>query len=281
MHDRFHGSAHPGQVLHNARRDQSAMRPHPAASPSRRAHPAADATHAALNGPNDGAPHSPCQQNPADWCDPTRRSFTRQQCLQCPQRSDCARSTLQNKPSYGMWAGIWINNDFTSKQHLLLLDPPPPPARAAEPAEHADPAPVQKTRARVPRRARRLRVGRLLLASPPPATAALISARASAHCEIMAPACTYQQAAIFSRRRRNNTARDLTSPADGIAACHNCIDLIEHTDIPTAMDLGYLVDPRGTTSTTAVLWRQHRWVYLDTRGHLHDVNQPALIHSAC
>lgn len=280
MHDRFHGSAHLGQVLQNARRDQTAMRHHPAAHPRRAPRLATDATHTTLNSPHDSAALTPCQQNPADWCDPKRRLFTRQQCLQCPQRSDCASSTLQHKPSYGMWAGIWINNDFTSKQHLLLLEPPPPPAPAAAPAEHACPAPVPQTRARVPRRDRRIRVGRLLRASPPPATAALISARASGHCEILAPACTLQQAVIFSRRRRNLTAGELSSPADGIAACHNCIDLIEHTDIPTAMDLGYLVDPRCTTSTTAVLWRQHRWVYLDTRGRTHNIDEPALIHSA-
>ena len=36
----------------------------------------------------------------------------------------------------------------------------------------------------------------------PPAIAAQITARASGHCEVMAPACTYQQALIFFRRRR-------------------------------------------------------------------------------
>jgi hypothetical protein len=172
-----------------------------------------------------------------------------------------------------MWAGIWINHDFTNKQHLLLTDPLPKPPTTAS-------APTPVTRAPRHQSPRRIRVGTLLLATPAPAIAALITARASGHCEIMAPACTYQQAAIFSRRRRTVTTRDLASPADGIAACHNCIDLIEHTDIPTAMDLGYLVDPRTTTSTTAMLWRQHRWAYLDTRGHIHDMSAPTLTHSA-
>ena len=126
---------------------------------------------------------------------------------------------------------------------------------------------------------RRIRVGKLLIASPLPVIAAQITARASGHCEIMAPACTYQQAAIFSRRRRAHP-RPLGSPADAIAACRNCIDLIEHTDIPTALDLGYIVDPRSPTSTTAMLWRQHRWVYLDTRGRLHDTADPSLTHTA-
>ena len=55
---------------------------------------------------------------------------------------------------------------------------------------------------------RRTRVGALLTTPPPAAIAAPITARASGHCEIMAPACTYQQAVIFSRRRhaeRDNT----------------------------------------------------------------------------
>ena len=97
----------------------------------------------------------------------------------------------------------------------------------------------------------------------------------------MAPACTYQQALIFGRRRRTETPRRFGSPADGIAACRNCLDLIEHTDLPTALDLGYLVDSRSPTSVTAVLWRQHRWVYLDIRGRIHDAVESTLSNTAC
>lgn len=277
MRDRFHGSARAGQVLRNAHRDHSATLPRSPAGQSSAARPAASARQPATISPGESTRLTPCQQNPADWCDPKRRSFTRQQCLQCPLRNQCARATLRSQPSYGMWAGIWINHDFTNKQHLLLADPLPTPPPTVDPTASAA-TPV--TRAPRHRGPRRIRVGTLLLATPAPAIAALITARASGHCEVMAPACTYQQAAIFSRRRRTVTPRDLASPADGIAACHNCIDLIEHTDIPTAMDLGYLVDPRTTTSTTAMLWRQHRWAYLDTRGHIHDISAPALTHSA-
>ena len=66
----------------------------------------------------------------------------------------------------------------------------------------------------------------------------------------------------------------------GIAACGNCVDLIEHTDIPTVLDLGYLVDARSPTSVTAMLWRQHRWAYLDIRGRIHAV-ESALSNRAC
>jgi hypothetical protein len=128
---------------------------------------------------------------------------------------------------------------------------------------------------------RRSCVGKLLTTTPPPAIAAQITARASGHCEVMAPACTYQQALIFGRRRRTETPRRFGSPADGIAACRNCLDLIEHTDLPTALDLGYLVDSRSPTSVTAVLWRQHRWVYLDIRGRIHDAVESTLSNTAC
>lgn len=269
MRDSFHGSAHPGQDLQNAHRDHIATPPDPAPGPSDPA-----ALRAAAN---DGTPRTPCTRNPADWSDPARRAFTRHQCLQCPRRRECAHHTLKSKPSHGMWAGIWINDDFTSKQHLLLEPAPPPaPAQPRQPSTTADRRPSPRTE----RRGRRVRVGKLYPAAPVPAVTALITARASGHCEIMAPACTYQQSIVFSRRRYPVSAAELASPADGLAACPNCVDLIEHTDIPTALDLGYLVDRRASTSTTAVFWRQHRWAYLDTRGLIHDINHPAQTHTA-
>jgi len=177
-----------------------------------------------------------------------------------------------------MWAGVWIDGDFPSKKHLLGL-PAQPPADT-KPVDHQPVTPSVTPAARYgPRPGRRVRVGKLLITTPVPLIAAQITARASGHCEIMAPACRYQQAAIFSRRRRAHP-RPLASPADAIAACRNCIELIEHTDIPTALDLGYLVDPRSTTSTTAMLWRQHRWVFLDTHGRVHDTTDLAVTHTA-
>lgn len=128
---------------------------------------------------------------------------------------------------------------------------------------------------------RRTRVGALLITPPPAPIAAQITARASGHCEIMAPACTYQQAVIFSRRRRAESGkRQWRSAADGIAACRNCVDLIEYSDVPTVLDLGYLVDARTPTPITAMLWRQDRWVYLDTRGRI-QIPASTLTSTAC
>lgn len=220
---------------------------------------------------------TPCLQHPGDWFDPKRRAFTRQQCLKCPNLAQCSQSALRDRPSYGMWAGVWINGDFSSKERLLIGHTQPMPNTKPPDRQEITPPPTPSSRHARP--GRRIRVGKLLITSPLPAIAAQITARASGHCEIMAPACTYHQAAIFSRRR-GTTLRPLGSPADAIAACHNCIDLIEHTDLPTALDLGYIVDPRSTTSTTAMLWRQHRWVFLGTHGRIHDIADPSVTQTA-
>ena len=172
---------------------------------------------------------TPCLQHPGDWFDPKRRTFTRQGCLNCPNLLQCSQSALRTQPSYGMWAGVWIDGDFPNKKHLLGAH-----ARPAADAKTPDRQPItppDTPSGRHGRPGRRIRVGKLLTTSPRPAIAAQITARASGHCEIMAPACTYSQAAIFSRRRRANP-RPLASPADAIAACHNCIELIEHSRHP-------------------------------------------------
>jgi hypothetical protein len=209
---------------------------------------------------------SPCSQEPAAWSDPRRQAFTGRQCLRFAGRAQCAQAALNHQPSYGMWAGVWIDGDFSVKQRLLSAIA----ASAAEPdldPTQAITAAATPPNARPP--GRRTRVGALLTTPPPAAIAALITARASGNCEVMAPACTYQQAVIFSRRRHaQRDTHQLRSAADCIAACRNCVDLIEHTDVPTVLDLGYLVDARTPTSITAMLWRQHRWVYLDTRGRI-------------
>jgi hypothetical protein len=271
LSDPSHGSAYPSAFADNTLRDQ-VLPPRPIESP---------APGNTLEPPNRGdqSPIASCLQHPGDWFDPKCRTFTRHQCLKCPIRDQCAQSALRARPAYGMWAGVWIDGDFHDKQHLLLLaQPEPTPSPKPLDQQPITPAPAAS---RQPRGRRPKRVGKLVVASPPPAIAAQITARASGNCEVMAPACTYQQGAIVSRRRGATTARPLGSPADAIAACRNCIDLIEHTDIPTALDLGYIVDPRSATSTAAMLWRQHRWVYLDTRGRIHDAGDPTLTHTAC
>lgn len=236
-----------------------------------------------MNRKNDAfSPSPPCLQHPGDWFDPTRRTLTARACLSCASLAGCAASALQQRPTSGMWAGVWIDGDFTDKHRLLTLtaagltSSPAPEPPASQPLS---PAPSPRPPVRRPRPGRRRRVGTLTTAAPVPAVAALITARSTGHCEVMAPGCTYQQRVLVSRRHRG-TATTLCSPADAIAACRNCVDLIEHTELPTALDLGYVVDPRRCTSTTAMLWRHHRWSYLDTRGQLRPAGGPTLAHTA-
>ncbi|WP_181005725.1 WhiB family transcriptional regulator, partial [Mycobacterium marinum] len=68
----------------------------------------------------------PCLQHPADWVNPKRHAWTAHQCRSCSSLQVCAGSALRHRPSYGMWAGVWINGDFTAKQHLLGRQHPDP-----------------------------------------------------------------------------------------------------------------------------------------------------------
>lgn len=138
---------------------------------------------------------------------------------------------------------------------------PPETGRRTIPPKSALPA--------QPKRSRLRRVGTLPRVAPDAAIAAQITARASGNCEIFSTVCTFQQDAIFFRRRRANLT-SLATAADALAACSECIGLIEYSGLPSALDLGYIVDPRSCTTTVALLWRQHRWVYLDTHGRMHD-----------
>jgi len=114
-----------------------------------------------------------------------------------------------------MWAGIWIDGDFTGKQHLLGLPHPHPSPTQPTARQNPITPPTAKRAARI------RRVGALCTAGALPAVATLITARASGHCEIMAPGCTYTQTAVFSRRR-GGPRSPLASPAEAVAACANC-----------------------------------------------------------
>ncbi|WP_157897230.1 WhiB family transcriptional regulator [Mycobacteroides chelonae] len=210
-------------------------------------------------------PHRPCRQRPDDWLDPRRAAAARARCLTCPALSTCRQEALRNEPTYGTYAGVWIDHDFPAKRHLLCEAPPQPLALI----DVCTPAPVSATpRAPATTRKSRYFVGPLPAPTIAAAVAAQITARASAHCEIMAPACTFQQRAIYLRRRAPRR-RVVATAADALATCANCLELIEHTDIPTALDLGYIVDPRTSTTTIPVFWRHRHWVYLDVHGSLH------------
>ncbi len=191
-----------------------------------------------------------CARDPARWLDPEQQTATRRLCLSCPRLTLCRTQTLDDQPQHGMWAGVWIDNDFDAKSHLLH-----PPTEAPRLPSRTAPAPASL-------------VSVLPVLNVTAAAAALVAARASGHCEIMAPACLFRQQLIFTRRYDLGAGTAADSPAEALAACGNCADLIEHTDLHTALQLGYITTVEHPSPGAPVFWRQHRWVLLDHFGHL-------------
>ncbi|WP_074243415.1 WhiB family transcriptional regulator [Mycobacteroides abscessus] len=191
-----------------------------------------------------------CARDPARWLDPEQQASTRRLCLSCPRLALCRNQTLDDQPQHGMWAGVWIDGDFAAKSHLLR----PPASHPRLPARTAPSAASL--------------VSVLPIMNVTASAAALVAVRASGHCEIMAPACLLRQQLIFTRRHDLGSAVSADSPAEAIAACENCADLIEHTDLHTALQLGYITSAEHPSPAAPVFWRQHRWVLLDHFGHL-------------
>ena len=118
-------------------------------------------------------------------------------------------------------------------------------------------------------------VGALPVHQLPAAAAAMVTARASGHCEILAPACLLVQHLIFTRRPQGAPLPP-DSPASALAACANCAELIEHTDAATAARYGYITNTRQPITSWPVYWRQRRWVTLGHFGELIELpSQPA------
>lgn len=205
-----------------------------------------------------------CATDPALWQDRRRHAAAARKCLTCPVLDRCRHDALRQEPTYGVWAGVWIDGDFAAKRHLFTGTAAARPVSAST----SEPTVVQHNSniATLPTIRRPRRVGPLSCGVLAPAAAELITARASGHCEIMAPACLYQQHAIYSRH--GSTPHPNQSPADGIAVCHNCLELIEATDRATARRLGYLAPARLDPARIEVYWRQQHWVLLDHFGQL-------------
>ncbi|MDO3268018.1 WhiB family transcriptional regulator [Mycobacteroides abscessus] len=202
---------------------------------------------------NSDIPNGLCTRDPARWLDPEQQSATRRLCLSCPRLSLCRNQTLNDKPLHGMWAGVWIDHDFDTKSHLLR------PAATQRGLPHPHPPSAACL------------VSALTITGLSAEAAALVAARASGHCEILAPACLLRQQLIFNRRHDLNFGGDSApadSPAEALACCENCADLIEHTDVHTALQLGYITTADHPSPLAPVFWRQRRWVLLDHFGHL-------------
>lgn len=192
-----------------------------------------------------------CQRDPHRWADPAQQAATGRLCLSCPRLQRCRTETLTEKRTFGMWAKVWIDHDLPAKRHLL---------------QPATSLPNTAT----PRRRRTPRVGALPVNQLPPNAAAMVTARASGHCEILAPACLLVQHLIFTRRPQGSPLPP-DSPAAALAACTNCAELIEQTDPATAARYGYITTTRQPITSWPVYWRQRRWVTLGHFGQLIDL----------
>ena len=172
-----------------------------------------------------------CQRDPERWFDHTHRAQALSGCLHCRARLWCAREALAVRPVFGMWAGIWINDNFAEVTSYLqaIADTTPPMADA--------------------------RVS----------VAALIAARASGHCEILARNCQLSAGAVLSRLPRCAPA-ELPDPASGYLCCGSCRSVVTRMETPLARRLGYLVDACRDPGTVPFYWRQSRWVLLDLTG---------------
>jgi hypothetical protein len=130
----------------------------------------------------------PCQRDPDRWFDRRNRTDALTGCLACPARSWCARQALSDHATAGMWAGIWIDGNLVDVADYLQA--------IAEAAPPSTPPP--------PRTIHRTEPPRLPPVIRPPAkhtAAAVITARSSGHCEIMAADCLFALDAIASRIR--------------------------------------------------------------------------------
>ncbi|MGY4646613.1 WhiB family transcriptional regulator [Mycobacterium sp. URHB0021] len=215
-----------------------------------------------------------CQQDPERWFDRTDRTRALAGCLQCPARPWCAGEALAVRPVFGMWAGIWIDRNFADAAHYLHaiveISPsatPPPPAATVTAAPTGVPAaPVRRVSTRV--------------SAARASVAALITARSTGHCEILAPNCLLDSDGICTRIP-GRLPSELCDTAAGYVACRRCRQVVTNMHQELAHRLGYLVEARGDPADTPFYWRQSRWMMLDSGGSAvlaserHERHQPA------
>jgi hypothetical protein len=151
-----------------------------------------------------------------------------------------------------MWAGIWIDRDLADVADYLQAI-----ADAAPPSTPPPPTTIHRTEP--PRFPPVMR---------PPAkhtATAVITARSSGHCEIMAQECRLTLDAIASRIR-SRCGRELADAAAGYAVCQSCQAAVARMEPRLSQQLGYVVDNSADAATVPFYWRQSRWMRLDSAG---------------
>ncbi|AQA07148.1 hypothetical protein BVC93_32170 (plasmid) [Mycobacterium sp. MS1601] len=210
----------------------------------------------------------PCHTNPDQWFNPVARTTSLKECLACTYRQGCAQRALHLQPTDGMWAGVWISNDFDDVAPLLTAIATDTPCKrvGADDTEAlrvtavvgtASPPPPATTAAAHVLRARRP-------PTSPEAPRSLVLARCSGHCEVMAPGCALAAHELASRL----PGREINDPALLYAVCRPCAEVVQSLDTPIARRLGYTLEPADAAASIPFLWRQAHRVLLDSGGAL-------------
>lgn len=209
----------------------------------------------------------PCQRHPDRWFDPTNRSHALANCLHCPARRWCARVALREKPSWGMWAGIWIDgrlDDTTTGYLRAIADQSPAAQSTVADVRSLRPAPVV---ARTPPAigVGNRRTAAISTTTRPPSVRAAVIARSGGYCELMAPGCQYNSIGLKCRIP-GTAAADADSPAVVYDRCRACDISLEALDLPITRALGYIIDDGQDPAAIPFFWRQSRWMLLDSAG---------------
>jgi Transcription factor WhiB len=190
-----------------------------------------------------------CAADPERWFDKTRATHALRACLGCPIRAWCAGEAIRVRATFGMWAGIFIDDNLPNVTPLLhdiahprdreIVDLPHP-GRQEQLSERETPPPSR-------------RVNAVLSA---------VAARSSGHCEIMTQHCRLTLDNLGSRvPGRDPWAAQRAS--DVYAVCRPCAATLDAAQPQFVERLGIVVRPPYEPAYTRFFWRQARWVYLD------------------
>lgn len=201
-----------------------------------------------------GAP--PCAADPERWFDPRDRVIALGACLSCPVRRACASEALRTGATWGTWAGVWLDgtpNDV-ARRLLRAIAADRMPSRRSE--REISPAPRVYQPTPLPR--------------PRPMTgariAAMVTARASGHCEVVSDGCSLAMDRQISRLP-GRLSTESASAAELFGACRSCAEVIGGT-WEFARSSGFVVDPAQPAASAPFRWRNVRWVLLGPHGEL-------------
>jgi Transcription factor WhiB len=191
----------------------------------------------------------PCAAEPQLWFDKSH-THALGECLGCPMRRWCAGEAIRVKASFGMWAGVFIDDNLPQVVPLLRAIAHAPAVGEAE-VPHLTPPSPAPTATAIADRPRRM-----------PAVLAAVSARSSGNCEIMTNYCRLTFDTLGSRV----PGRDpwsLQRASDVYAVCRPCAVALDAAEPQFVERQGIVVRAPYEPAYTRFFWRQARWVYLD------------------